>query len=50
VSVLQLGGGCWVSDPNLNEQPSSGRPAPDVPFRPDLFEDPGALEPPPPGG
>jgi hypothetical protein len=50
VSVLQLGGGCWISDPNLNEQPSSGRPAPDVPFRPDLFEDPGVLEQPPPGG
>lgn len=50
VSVLQLGGGCWVADPNLNEQPSSGRPAPEVPFRPDLFEDPSVLEPAPPGG
>jgi hypothetical protein len=50
VSVLQLGGGCWVSDPNLNEQPSTGRPAPEVPFRPELFEDPAALEPVPPGG
>jgi hypothetical protein len=50
VSVLQLGGGCWVSDPNLNEQPSTGRPAPEVPFRPELFEDPAALESAPPGG
>jgi hypothetical protein len=48
VSVLQLGGGCGVVDPNLNEQPAIARPPPDIPFRPDLFEDPDALG--PPGG
>jgi hypothetical protein len=48
VSVLQLGGGCGVVDPNLNEQPATARPPPDIPFRPDLFEDPDALG--PPGG
>lgn len=46
VSVLQLGGGCVVVDPNLNDQPAVARPPPDIPFRPDLFEDPDALGPP----
>jgi hypothetical protein len=46
VSVLQLGGGCGVVDPNLNDQPAVARPPPDIPFRPDLFEDPDALGPP----
>jgi len=48
VSVLQLGGGCGLVDPNLNDQPAVARPPPDIPFRPDLFEDPDALG--PPGG
>jgi hypothetical protein len=48
VSVLQLGGGCGLVDPNLNEQPAVARPPPDIPFRPELFEDPDALG--PPGG
>jgi hypothetical protein len=48
ISVLQLGGGCGVVDPNLNEQPATARPPPDIPFRPELFEDPDALG--PPGG
>jgi len=36
VSLLQLGGGCSIVDPNLNEQPAEGRPPPDVPFKPEL--------------
>jgi hypothetical protein len=42
VSLLQLGGGCGISDPNLNEQPADGRPPPDVPFKPELQEDNGS--------
>src|SRR5690606_7981183 len=49
VSILQLGGGCGISDPNLNEQPSTGRAAPDVPFKPELQEDQGLLGEPPGG-
>jgi len=42
VSLLQLGGGCGITDPNLNEQPSDGRPPPDIPFKPELQEDNGS--------
>ncbi|GAB6197569.1 hypothetical protein PAGU2595_029080 [Lysobacter xanthus] len=42
VSILQLGGGCGVSDPNLNEQPATARPPPDVPFKPELQSGNGA--------
>lgn len=38
VSILALGGGCGISDPNLNEQPASARPPPDIPFKPHLQE------------
>lgn len=47
VSILQLGGGCMLSDPNINDQPSSGRAAPDVPFKPELQEDQDSLARPP---
>lgn len=52
ISILQLGGGCWAVDPNLNEQPATARPPPDIPFKPGLQEDPGATPPrgTPPGG
>ncbi|UXA69008.1 transmembrane repetitive protein [Xanthomonas prunicola] len=43
VSLLQFGGGCGLSDPNLNDQPASARPPPDVPFKRELQEDKGAL-------
>ncbi|AMU98510.1 hypothetical protein [Xanthomonas citri] len=43
VSLLQLGGGCGLSDPNLNDQPATARPPPDVPFKRELQEDKGAL-------
>ena len=42
ISILQLGGGCGISDPDLNEQPARARPAPDVPFKPQLQEGNGA--------
>ncbi|WP_238390269.1 hypothetical protein [Pseudoxanthomonas daejeonensis] len=45
ISVLQLGGGCGISDPDLNEQPADGRPPPDVPFKPELQEDNGSVRP-----
>ncbi|ATS90134.1 transmembrane repetitive protein [Xanthomonas citri pv. fuscans] len=43
VSLLQLGGGCGLSDPNRNDQPATARPPPDVPFKRELQEDKGAL-------
>ncbi|WP_184408858.1 transmembrane repetitive protein [Xanthomonas sp. 3075] len=43
VSLLQLGGGCGLSDPNLNDQPATARPPPDVPFKRELQEDNGAV-------
>ncbi|MCC8471601.1 transmembrane repetitive protein [Xanthomonas phaseoli] len=43
VSLLQLGGGCGLSDPNLNDQPATARPPPDVPFKRELQEDKGVL-------
>ncbi len=49
VSILALGGGCGISDPNLNEQPAIARPPPDVPFKPHLQEDNGSVKPAPPG-
>jgi hypothetical protein len=42
ISILPLGGGCGISDPNLNEQPARARAAPDVPFKPELQEGNGA--------
>lgn len=43
VSLLQLGGGCMLADDNLNNQPATARPPPDVPFKPELQENQGAL-------
>lgn len=45
VSLLQLGGGCGIVDPNLNEQPATARPPPDIPFKPELQEDNGSVRP-----
>ncbi|KAF1702034.1 hypothetical protein CSC68_07265 [Pseudoxanthomonas suwonensis] len=45
VSLLQLGGGCGISDPNLNEQAAEARPPPEVPFKPELQEDNGSVRP-----
>lgn len=33
VSVLQAGGACGLFDPNLNEQPATARPPPDIPVK-----------------
>ena len=45
--MLALGGGCGIEDPNLQEQPTHGRPAPVIPFKRDLQEDQESLGPPP---
>lgn len=47
ISILQFGGGCWPEDPNVNEQPASARPPPDIPFKPHLQEGTGVTAPPP---
>lgn len=44
VSILQLGGGCYVTDPNLNDQEATARPPPDIPWKPELQEDQDSLE------
>ena len=43
VSLLQLGGGCGITDPNLNDQEATARPPPDIPFKPELQEDQNSL-------
>lgn len=48
VSLLALGGGCLPVDPDVNEQSSTGRAAPDVPFKPELQEDNGSVRAPEP--
>ena len=44
VSLLQLGGGCSISDPNLNDQEAEARPPPDIPFKRELQEDQKSLQ------
>ncbi|CTP93260.1 hypothetical protein XTPLMG728_3630 [Xanthomonas translucens pv. poae] len=44
VSILQLGGGCGITDPNLNDQPAGARPPPAVPFKPGLQDDNGSVK------
>ena len=43
VSLLQLGGGCGISDPNLQDVEAGARKPPDVPFKPELQEDQDSL-------
>jgi len=43
VSLLQLGGGCGITDPDMQDQEATARPPPDVPFKPDLQDDQDAL-------
>jgi len=43
--LLVVGGGCGIDDPNLNEQPATARPPPDIPFKPELQEGNGSLPP-----
>ena len=44
VSILQLGGGCYVVDPNMQDQEATARPPPDIPWKPELQEDQDSLE------
>lgn len=46
VSLLQLGGGCGITDPNVNDQEAIARPPPDIPYKPEL--DQARPGPPPP--
>ncbi|MDQ3495886.1 MAG: transmembrane repetitive protein, partial [Pseudomonadota bacterium] len=48
VSLLQLGGGCGITDPNLQDVEAEARKPPPVPFKPELQEDQDALRVPPP--
>ncbi len=48
VSLLQVGGGCTIEDPNLQDQEAIARPPPDVPFKPELQQDQESLRRPPP--
>lgn len=45
VSALQLGAGCGLSNPDVNDQPAVARPPPDIPFKPHLQEDNGSAKP-----
>ena len=45
VSLLQFGGGCFPMNPDVNEQPARARPAPNIPFKPELQEDNGSVKP-----
>jgi hypothetical protein len=42
ISILQAGGGCGLSNPNMQDQPAVARPPPDVPFKKELQEDNGS--------
>lgn len=42
ISILQAGGGCGLSNPNMQDQPAVARPPPDIPFKKDLQEDNGS--------
>lgn len=44
ISILQVGGGCGITDPNLNDQPAGARPPPAVPFKPGLQDDNGSVK------
>ncbi|HEY0332786.1 MAG TPA: hypothetical protein VGC74_03625, partial [Stenotrophomonas sp.] len=43
VSLLQFGGGCGLTHPDMNDQPAQARPPPDVPFKKELQEDNGSV-------
>lgn len=43
ISLLQLGGGCSITDPNLKDIEATARKPPDVPFKPELMEDQDSL-------
>ncbi|KLJ01621.1 hypothetical protein [Luteimonas sp. FCS-9] len=39
VALLAFGGGCEITDPNMQDVETDGRPPPDVPWKPELQED-----------
>lgn len=43
ISLLQFGGGCGLANPDMNDQPASARPPPDIPFKKHLQEDNGSV-------
>lgn len=43
IVLLALGGGCGITDPNLNDQEATARSPPDIPFKPELQEDQDSL-------
>ncbi len=43
VSLLQFGGGCGLTNPNMQEQPAQARPPPDIPFKKELQENNGSV-------
>jgi hypothetical protein len=43
VSLLALGGACGVDDPDMQDQEAEARPPPDIPWKPELQENQGAL-------
>ena len=47
VVLLALGGACDITDPNLQDVEAEAREPPDVPFKPELQENQGALGKPP---
>lgn len=38
VSILQLGGGCGIDDPDMQDQEAGAKPPPDIPWKPELQE------------
>lgn len=42
ISILQAGGGCGLTNPNMQDQPAVARPPPDIPFKKALQEDNGS--------
>jgi hypothetical protein len=42
ISILQFGGGCGLTDPNMQDQPAVARPPPDIPFKKELQDDNGS--------
>ncbi|HHW4678455.1 MAG TPA: hypothetical protein ACQGQH_03045 [Xylella sp.] len=43
VSLLQFGGGCGLTNSNMNDQPAIARPPPDIPFKKELQDDNGSV-------
>ncbi len=42
ISILQAGGGCGLTNPNMQDQPAVARPPPDIPFKKELQENNGS--------